>query len=161
MAVVENLPEATHVPNLRHGAWSPVVVGARAAGIRAELDALGPDVAAMSLPGINLLCYALAQADLLNAYIWRVAFGKQRVKGARKGSPVTGMEAIPDHVWRAWHHANAVAANLITSLGLDLVGRAKVMKDSAVGRHFQAEELSKLRAVGAEKRRARLGTEER
>jgi len=127
--------------------------------IRAQFDIEFPGVAdSLSLPTIELFCAAMARQRALNNYIMRFLFeGESRV--TQKGMVLYGIEAVPVYIWAEVTRAEANAGKFAESLGLDLLGRVKALKDDAIRTTLAGRDhsLSNMAATGAALRELRSG----
>jgi len=98
-----------------HGAESPAVIEAKAAEVRAEIRELVPWLDEPSfLPAVSRWLRAEARALLLHDHIAAVSAEK-------------GAGAVPVRQWEQVTAADRLAAKLGTDLGLDPIGRARIM----------------------------------
>ena len=144
--------------NMRHGLNSrtSTVIEDRARVIRQRLEDIYPGISDMALPTVELYCRAEARALIVNEYILEVCLEEREVKGSKYiKSGSTGVEAVPAHLWAAADRAEANAAKFAQDLGLDLTGRAKIMKDAALSKHFGLSGESSLKGLVQEGQRLR------
>lgn len=126
--------------------------------IRADLIAEYPGIEDLSLPTVELFCIAMAKAIGLNNHIEEYTHGTRTRK--YKGQTMRGYEAVPAYLWAEASRAETNAAKAAQDLGLDLTGRAKVMKDAAMSRHFGGNKVAELSAEGRRLRELRSGTKQ-
>jgi hypothetical protein len=121
--------------------------------IRADLVTEYPGIENLSLPTVELFCIAMAKAIGINNHIAEYTEGTRTRK--YRGIVLEGYDAVPAYIWAEASRAEANAAKFAQDLGLDLTGRAKVMKDAAMSRHFGGNRVSALAATGREIRERR------
>lgn len=142
-------------PNLHHGAYSAAAMGEAAANVRAQLRREYPGIEEMSLPTVELYCSARGRALALSEWVMGVVNGEIETQTNRRGVPRTGWEAVPERILKALAAAEHQAARLAQDLGLDLTGRAKVLKDAAMSRHFGQDQVASLAQEGQRLRELR------
>ncbi len=118
-----------------HGAESTAVVEAKAAEVRAEIRELVPWLDEPSfLPAVSRWLRAEARALLLHDHIAAV-------------SAESGAGAVPVRQWEQVTAADRLAAKLGTDLGLDPIGRARIMAIATAAEVGQAT-LADLAELG-------------
>jgi len=152
----ENEAVLTTSGNLRHGLYSPQAMARAAARVREQLLLEYPGVEGLSLPTVELYCRAKGRAVALSEWCIGVMEGRIKTQPVGKyGKARTGVEAIPERIWKALEAAERQAARLAQDLGLDLTGRAKLGKDSAIANHFARDRMADLTAEGKRLRELR------
>ena len=145
-------------PNLHHGAYSPSAMAEAAAAVRTQLRLEFPGIEEMSLPTVELYCSARGRALALSEWVMGVVNGEIETQSGRRGVPRTGWEAVPERILKALAAAEHQAARRAQDLGLDLTGRAKVMKDAAMSKHFGRDQVAALAQEGRRLRELRTGS---
>ncbi len=107
--------EPGHTYSLVHGAESPRVIEAKAAEVREQIRTIAPwlDEPAY-LPAVSRWLRAEARALLLHDHIDAVSSSK-------------GTGAVPSRTWEQATASDRLAARLGTDLGLDPIGRARIV----------------------------------
>lgn len=147
---------ALQTGHLKHGAGfrnsvTPTI-REKAAEIREIIADEYPGIE-LSLPTVELFCQAMARSVLLNNYIMEfVENGRIRKV---KGVTLRGIEAVPSYIWAEAGRAEQNAAKFGQDLGLDLTGRAKALKDDAIKRSLDGNNLASLANQGRKLRSLR------
>jgi hypothetical protein len=134
------------------GRYAAPRVREKAAEIRAILADEFPGIEDLSVPTVELFCQELATAFLYHEVVMEYADGKSRKVN---GEVRTGIEACPEAFLRAATQANLAAAKLAQDLGLDLTGRARLLKDEAMARALLGTQGAGLRGIAERGRRQR------
>jgi len=147
---------AGHTRSVQHGATSPRLVSERAESVLAEMMATYPWLASCDGVLVDVLIRAKTRHLMLSEWTEKVITGEVEAH-ARRGRPRTGIEAIPDQVWRALEGAERSVTNAASRLGMSPVDRASLFKDSAVARRLGTEAVAALSAEGRRIRQLREG----
>lgn len=124
----------------------------RAAEVRQMLtDEYGPSIEQLHLPTVELFCQAMARSIMLDNHIAEYEYGNRKRKIA--GRLVGGVEGVPPYLYTEQARAAQNAAKFAQDLGLDLVGRVKVLKDDALRRSLDRD--SNIQSLGAGGRKQR------
>jgi len=147
---------AGHTKSVQHGATSPRLVSERAESVLAEMMTDFPWLASCDAVLVDVLIKAKTRHIMLSEWTEKVITGEVEAH-ARRGRPRTGIEAIPDQVWRALEGAERSVTNAASRLGMSPVDRASLFKDSAVARRLGTEAVAALSAEGRRIRQLREG----
>lgn len=139
---------------VRHGARSPSIVSERAEAVLAELRQQYPWLQDVDAPVLDVLVRAKARHDLLDDYVSAVLEGTTQAF-PRKGSPRTGVEAVPDRVWQQLSREARTVLDAAAKLGFAPSERAGLLKDAGMAVHFGGQRIAALVEQG---RQVREGT---
>jgi hypothetical protein len=128
---------------VRHGAWSDRLASQRAQGVLAELVERYPWIEDADVVVLDVLVKAKARYDALDEYAAAVIEG-DREAYPRKGSPLTGPEAVPDKVLTALARLENTIIQAAGKLGLTATDRAQLFKDAGMAKHFGGDPIAKL-----------------
>lgn len=107
-----------------------------------------PHIHDVDLAQFRSYCDADAKATIIGEWIDQVLKGEAEAH-PRKGSPRVGVEAIPDHIYRAHRAYMSQARELARDLGLNPGGRYAVAKDYyTAARTAKAQGVAHLIAQG-------------
>ena len=106
--------EVGNLESVRHGAYSPRLIAAKADEVHNEILAVAPWLDREEfLPAVNRYLRAAAREALLHDHVTRLS--------AQKGAG-----AVSPRVWEQVTAATRLAAKLATDLGLDPIGHARL-----------------------------------
>lgn len=129
--------EPGNIVALRHGAYSPRAIAAKAAEVHAALLEAAPYLdQPRFLPAANRYLEAAAREALLHAHIVAVSAEK-------------GPGGVPSRVWEQATAAARLAARLGSDLGLDPIGHARIRALSSGAEATEASLVGRLAAAAA------------
>lgn len=127
---------------MKHGAFSPRLVGERAADLRPQLDEVAPWIAASDDLAVEHLATCLARYRMLDEYV--ATFAAEH-----------GVAAVKPYLWAEVSRAESNLQKALEGLGLNPAGRGKLARDLGVAHHFAGDGLQELGAQGRALRQSR------
>jgi len=137
--------------SVKHGAFSARVIDEKSREVHAELMAACVWVDEPDVVAVDTWCKAKARYDLLNDWVMSIALGERDV--VTKRGILSGVDAVPAYLWGEVSKAESNLMKATESLGLDPTGRARLMKDLGMAKHFAADGVRELVSRGRELRR--------
>ncbi|MGH9090192.1 MAG: hypothetical protein ACRDZR_02240 [Acidimicrobiales bacterium] len=134
--------------SVRHGLHSERITSERYVATLAELREDMPWLETCDAVAVEGLARALATFRPLDTWITAVMTGEAKAH-SRPGAPDTGVEAVPERVWRAWRGAAKLVQDATSALGMSPVARAGLMRDTGWARALARQEgFSRLTEQG-------------
>lgn len=114
-----------------------------------ELRARFPHLDEADAQQFRLFAEADAKAQLLGEWIDAVIFGEQEAFHYNANAPRTGVQAVPDHIYRAHRAYMSQARELARDLGMNSAGRSALARDLyTAAKNARAEGVADLIRAG-------------